>query len=146
MAKEIKTEIRIAASAEKVWKVLMDFKSYGKWNPFIRSITGEASLGCKLEVVIIPPGKKGMTFRPEVLEVKEKEEFRWKGKLFIPGLFDGEHCFKLNDHGDGSCTLSHSEKFTGLLVPLFKKMLDVNTLNGFRLMNQKLKEAAETPG
>jgi hypothetical protein len=58
-------------------------------------------------------------------------------------LFDGAHKFELIKNADGSTTLIQSEKFKGILVPLFKKMLDVNTVNGFNAMNKKLKELAE---
>jgi len=61
----------------------------------------------------------------------------------FPGLFDGEHKFELIDNNNGTTTFVQSEKFTGILVPLFRKMLDVNTRNGFSLMNEKLKELAE---
>ncbi len=64
--------------------------------------------------------------------------------LIFPGLFDGEHKFELIDNGDGTTLFRQSEKFGGILVPFFNKMLDVNTVNGFNQMNQKLKELAES--
>ena len=39
MAKEIKTEILINATPEKVWSILTSFDNYPNWNPFIKSIT-----------------------------------------------------------------------------------------------------------
>ena len=50
--KEIKTEIEINASAEKVWQVLTDFAHFHDWNPFIREIIGTVSEGSKLEISI----------------------------------------------------------------------------------------------
>lgn len=38
MAKEIKTEIVINASPEKIWAILKDFDKYPAWNPFIKSV------------------------------------------------------------------------------------------------------------
>jgi hypothetical protein len=35
------------------------------------------------------------------------------------------------------------EIFSGLLVPLLKKMLDDNTKRGFEMMNSKLKDKCE---
>lgn len=84
-----------------------------------------------------------MTFKPKVLAFEANQEFRWIGHLLIPGLFDGEHRFQLIDNGNGTTTFIQSEKFKGILVPLFKKMLDINTVNGFNEMNQKLKEIVE---
>ncbi|MFZ4545382.1 MAG: hypothetical protein ACOYOA_15120 [Saprospiraceae bacterium] len=72
-----------------------------------------------------------------------EKEFRWIGHLLFKGLFDGEHKFELIDNGNGTTTFRQSEKFNGILVPLFKKMLDINTRNGFMAMNEQLKNRAE---
>jgi len=143
MAKEIKTEILINASPEKLWAILTDFESYSKWNPFIKSITGNVVVGHTIVARLEPPEASGMTFKPKVLSFDKNKKFSWLGHLLFPGLFDGEHQFKLIDNGNGTTTFIQSEKFQGILVPLFKKMLDVNTVNGFNQMNQKLKELAE---
>jgi hypothetical protein len=143
MTKEIKTEILIHAHPEKVWKVFADFQDYPKWNPFILSISGVAEVGNKIKVQLLPPGTKGMTFKPTVLVVQPQKEFRWLGHLLFPGLFDGEHRFELIDNGNGTTTFKQSETLKGILVIFFKKMLDKNTTEGFILMNKKLKEISE---
>jgi hypothetical protein len=143
MAKQIQTEIIINASPEKVWAILTDFSNYPNWNPFIRSIKGPVIVGKKIIARIEPPEANGMTFKPKVLVLKANEEFRWIGHLLIPGLFDGEHRFELVDNGNGTTTFRQSETFHGIFIPLFKKMLDVNTVNGFKQMNEKLKIMAE---
>ena len=84
-----------------------------------------------------------MTFKPTVLAFEPNKEFRWIGHLLFPGLFDGEHIFELIGNADGTTTFIQREKFKGVLVPLFKKMLDVNTINGFNRMNTALKERVE---
>jgi hypothetical protein len=143
MAKQLKAEILIRATPEKVWNILTDFKNYPSWNPFIRSVTGQPEVGAGISVHIVPPGKKGMILKPTVLAFVRNREFRWKGKLLTGGLFDGEHAFELIDNHDGSTLFVHSERFSGILIPFFKQMIDVHTLNGFKLMNEKLKETAE---
>jgi hypothetical protein len=143
MPKEIKTEILIQATPEKVWSVLTDFDNYHEWNPFIKSITGIVAVGNTIKARIEPPGASGMTFKPTVLVYAKAKEFRWLGHLLFKGLFDGEHCFRLIDNKDGTTTFIQSEQFEGFLVPLFSKMLDTNTLEGFRQMNEKLKQEAE---
>ncbi|MER3407514.1 MAG: SRPBCC domain-containing protein, partial [Nitrososphaera sp.] len=42
MAKEVRTEIEIAAGPQRVWQVITDFARYPEWNPFIRRVEGEA--------------------------------------------------------------------------------------------------------
>lgn len=145
MAKAITTEILILATPEKVWSVLTEFDQYPQWNPFIKSITGNVAFGNTIKARIEPPGASGMTFKPTVLVYTEAKEFRWVGHLFIKGLFDGEHCFRLIDNKDGTTTFVQSEKFEGILVRLFSKMLDTNTIEGFRQMNEALKKEVEKP-
>jgi hypothetical protein len=146
MTKEIKTEIQIKATAETVWNILMDFGNYPNWNPFIKRLEGSGKEGQKLTTTLQAPGSNPMVFKPIVLKNESKRRFSWLGHLFFPGLFDGEHIFELFDQGNGTVVFIQREKFNGILVPLFKKMLDGPTTEGFNLMNQKLKELAESPG
>jgi hypothetical protein len=143
MAKTITTSIRIAAPPEKVWNILTDFASYPEWNPFVRSLEGEVKTGNRILVKIVPPGQKGMTFRPRVLAFDRNRRFEWLGHLLFPGIFDGAHSFELIRHEDGTTTLVQAERFRGILVPFLKKTLNGPTLNGFRQMNEAMKERAE---
>lgn len=143
MAMEIKTETLIHAAPEKVWSILTDFEKYPAWNPFIRWVKGKVEMGSKIVVYIEPPDAKGMTFKPKILAYERNKELRWLGHLLFAGLFDGEHKFELVDNGNGTTTFRQSEKFKGILVPLFKKQLENNTRRGFEAMNEKLKELAE---
>jgi hypothetical protein len=143
MATEIKTEILINATTDRVWTVLTNFDNYPSWNPFIKSIKGEVKVGNKITARIEPPEASGMTFKPKILTLETNKELSWLGHLLFAGLFDGEHKFELIDNGNETTTFKQSEKFNGLLVPLFKKQLDTNTKNGFAAMNIKLKELAE---
>ena len=143
MALDIKTEIIINATPDKVWNVLSNFQKYPNWNPFIKSVIGNVIVGDKIKVRIEPPEAKGMTFKPKVLSFDRNKEFSWLGHLLFPGLFDGKHQFELVDNGDGTTTFIQSENFKGVLVPFFKKQLNTNTRNGFVEMNKKLKELVE---
>ena len=134
----IETEISIDAKPQKVWQVLTDFEQYPNWNPFIRSIKGEKKEGKKLTISINPPDGKAMTFKPIVLKYKPDKEFRWKGKLGIRGIFDGEHYFLLEE-ANGQTKFIHGEEFAGILVPLMQKTLE-KTEKGFILMNEALKK------
>ena len=141
--KMIYTEIRIQASAQKIWSVFTDFETYPEWNPFVKSLSGPIQKGANIHVKLQPPGKKPMLFKPRVLQFEKEKEFRWIGKLLLPRVFDGEHTFMIRDNGDGSCTFIQFERFRGILVPLLKKMLDTNTRQGFEQMNLALKKRCE---
>jgi hypothetical protein len=141
--REIYTEIEIHASAEKTWEILMNFELYPDWNPFIKKISGKAEAGQKIEVFMQLPGGKSMTFKPEVREINPNQEFKWLGHLFIPGLFDGEHTFKIESLSENKIRFIHKEKLKGILVPLLWRSLNSPTKNGFEGMNRALKSIAE---
>lgn len=141
--KELRTEIKIKATPAKIWSALTDFKKFPEWNPMIKSFSGDLSEGKKVTVRLEQPGSNGMTFKPTITRVIANREFRWQGHLLFPGLFDGEHIFEIRDNQDGTSTFVHRENFKGILIPLFSKMLDVNTRKGFEMMNKKLKERCE---
>jgi hypothetical protein len=140
---EIRTEIEIAASPARVWQVLMDFPAHSEWNPFVRSIAGTAAPGARLDIRIQPEGGRAMAFRPTVLVAKEDEEFRWRGRFLVPGLFDGEHYFQVQALTAARTRLVHGERFSGLFVGMAKSSLDGGTRAGFVAMNQALKSRAE---
>jgi hypothetical protein len=141
--KDLHSEIEIDAPAERVWHLLTDFASYPQWNPFIRSIRGQPIRGEGLEVRIEPPGGRGMTFKPKVLDAEDNRELRWLGHLLVPGLFDGEHSFTIESLAKNRVRFVQREAFKGLLVPLFARSLETNTQRGFEEMNRALKERAE---
>jgi len=141
--KELRSEIEINASVERVWHILTDFASFPQWNPFIRRASGEPKAGEQLEVTIQASGARGMTFHPTVLKTELNRELRWLGRLRVPGLFDGEHIFTIERLDTDRVRFTQREIFTGLLVPLRGQRLDRDTRRGFKEMNQALKKRAE---
>lgn len=139
MAKHIETRIIIHATPEQVWHAFTQFNTYPEWNPFVSKLTGTPVVGQKITVKL-----PGMTFNPKVLVYNANREFRWAGKLWLKGLFDGEHYFILQDNGNGTTTFIQGEHFKGFLLPLFKHMLDTKTVAGFNAMNEALKKRVES--
>jgi hypothetical protein len=141
--KNLETEITINANSQEVWKVLMDHQEYPNWNPFIKHISGNTTQGENLNVTIHPEGKAPIDFTPVVLINKEQKEFRWLGHLFVKGLFDGEHYFKLEASGPNQIKFIHGENFSGLLSGALMKMIGNDTKQGFITMNEALKFRVE---
>ena len=141
--RELKTSIIINAKPSSVYQKMSDLENYSKWNPFIRSISGNLIKGEKLNVFIKPESENGMSFTPIVLNIEKNKEIRWLGVLGVRGIFDGEHYFSLEETRDAKTKLIHGEKFSGLLVPFFWNMIKVSTKNGFLAHNQALKDVIE---
>src|SRR4051812_34881281 len=96
------TEITIAAPPRLVWRVLANFDAYPDWNSFIPRISGRLEVGEHLEARIEAPHGPRMTFRPLVLAVEPDRELRWLGKVWVRGLFDGEHRFAIEATSAGA--------------------------------------------
>jgi hypothetical protein len=142
--KELFTEIEINASSDKVWQVLTDFKSYPEWNPFVRELKGDVQVGNRIEAVLQAPNLKEMTFKPRVIKLVPRREFRWHGILGIRAIFEGEHIFEVHPSQPNKVRFVQRELFSGLLAPMILKNIESNTKAGFEQMNQALKERCES--
>jgi hypothetical protein len=149
----IDTTIDIDASAATVWAALTDFDAYEEWNPRSR-ITGVAAEGERLVVAPGPEAQKMPTFRPRVLAAGPTEstagdderatfELRWLGHLWVRGLFDGEHSFRVESLDENRSRLTQSESFSGVLAGLLLRRYGADTEDGFRAVNEALKARAE---
>ena len=140
--KNLHTEITINAPAEKVWNILTDFEKFGEWNPFILSIEGNQEIGAQLKVVL-KNGNGTSVFKPKVLILEKNKSFEWLGSLPIPGLFNGQHHFKLEKISEHQINFIHGEHFSGLLAGIIMKQIGEATQQSFMAMNKALKERAE---
>ena len=138
----IRTEIGIDRLAAAVWAVLVDIDTWPEWNPFAKA-SGRLAVVERLSVEITPPGKRPMTFRPTVVKLEPGRELRWLGHLGFPGLFDGEHGFRVVPEDAGRCRFEHFETFRGILVAPILWMVGETTRAGFEAMNRALKVRAE---
>jgi hypothetical protein len=137
--KELSTEIEFDGTPDEVWAVLTAFAAYPAWNPFLPRIEGELRPGARLSVRFQPVDERGMTIKPTVRAVEPGRELRWLGHLLVPGIFDGEHRFRIEDAGPGRVRFVQSERYGGVLVPLMWKRLSTGgTAKGFRAMNEAL--------
>ncbi len=142
MNKEIKTEIIINASRERIWKVLTDFEAYPQWNPFVVRIEGKPIIGTRLKNTL-QNGEKQFQFKPIVTSVEPGKSFAWLGSLFIKGLFDGHHSFELEDLGNSQVKFIHSEQFSGILSGFILKKIGADTKLNFIKFNEAIKKRAE---
>jgi hypothetical protein len=145
MSRQLRAEVEVEASPERVWEVLTDFAAYRQWNPFIVEGAGQAVPGSRLELRMRLPGRRPMALRPEVLEAEPGRRLRWLGRLLVPGLFDGEHSFTLEPAGPGRVRVVQREQFRGLAARPILAMIGKPTLAGFQQLHQALKARVEQP-
>src|SRR4051812_5995710 len=138
----IQDTIDTPASTAVVWRVLTATQHYGAWNPFIPRLEGELRTGGRLRLTIRPPGRS-ITFTATVLAVEDDHLLRWRGRLGVPGVLDGEHELRLHPLPGGRTRFTQSGSFTGVVVPLVRGVLD-DTRIGFAQMNRAMKQRAVT--
>ena len=140
--KELRTEIIINASPEKVWKIMTDLAQYPEWNPFICHAIGKAEIGKTVDIDFQPDGK-GLKLHCTVARFQTNRELSWKYHVMHQLLFRGEHIFTIEPLGEKQVRFIDREEFNGLLVPLQAKDIDTNTKKGFEAMDKALKARAE---
>lgn len=140
--KELSTEIEIQASPEKVWQILAAFDKWPEWNPFIHHAVGKAQVGEAVDITFRSASKE-MTLHCTVTQAEPNRELCWQYHVMLPGLFRGEHSFRIVPVGADKVRFIDREIFNGLLVPLLAKDIDTSSRHGFEAMDNALKVRAE---
>lgn len=144
---EIHTEIEINASAENVWKVLVNFPDYGSWNPVITKINGMPYVGDKISFNLkAAPGIEIPIPACEILVASASaKELRWRGPT-IPvadQILAGEHYFIIQEITPTKVRFVHGENFTGLAAGFLQPLLQDRITQSYSEMNQALKVRCE---
>ncbi|MDR3080260.1 MAG: SRPBCC domain-containing protein [Streptomyces sp.] len=140
--RRISSEVQIDAGAEEVWSALTDFSRFREWNPFLVEASGRALVGQRLSLRFrLPDNGREMVFKPTVLVSEPGRLLRWRGRLGVPGVFDGLHSFVLTPR-DGGTHVLQTEVFTGVLVPVTGPLIRQSEV-GFTRLTDALKTRVE---
>lgn len=136
----LRTDILIDAPAEAVWPLIADPARHGAWNPNLRRMTGRLMPGEVFTMSLGAPGVRAITFHPRVLERVEGSHVIWRGRLWLPRIFDGTHCLRVEAIGPDQTRFVNEESFTGLLL----WAMDTERFRpDFEAANAGLKQVAE---
>lgn len=140
---ELRTEVEIAAPVARVYDVLTDFARYEAWNPFLTSLSGPLEVGKKLKVEMSLPEGKIYLLEPQVTQVSENSELRWRVRFLFPALLEAEHFFLLTERAPGLTRVVQGQNFSGFLLRFAGNALTLSA-RGCVYMNQALKKRAES--
>jgi hypothetical protein len=114
MGKSFATSIRIQASPDRVWAILVDAPSWPTWNTTVDKVDGTIASGNQVTVhARISPGR---SFPVNVAVFDAPSRMVWSSGMPL-GLFKGERTFTLAP-AEGGTEFAMREQFTGPLSPL----------------------------
>jgi hypothetical protein len=141
---EVRHEITLDASVEKVWQTVIDFEHYSQWNTQLSYVGGTIAPNEKLHLKLAVEGATPYEFKPTVSQWKEREVFGWIAITGLPRVFDGEHFFELNDLKNGKTLLINREEYRGILSLIMQQLPMMKLApKGFEKMNLELKNFVE---
>ncbi len=138
---KIETSIKIKASPDTVWNLLVNFDNYNKWNPQMR-IKGKPKKGSRLKVSFRPKAGWMPTFYSEIIHCS-RYRLEWKGKVILSFIFSGTHRFYIKPLDNRNCIFKQREEFSGILLKPILFLFGEKIKNGFKTMNRALKKQAE---
>jgi hypothetical protein len=142
---ELRNEIEIKASADRVWRVLTDFARYAEWNPHMLGVVGQLRVGQPVALTVkVPEGER--TWACHVVKVDLGQEFAWTFTDRLPLLYRGQHTFRLEPVDQHTTRYVDREIFQGLLVPRHRHHLETTARAEMVAMGQALKQRSENTG
>ena len=140
---KIQSCIEISAAVSQVWNIFIEFKSYSEWNPFITKIEGIPKRFEILNMTIRCPGMISFRFQPRVSKVIPSAELSWRGAFFSRTFGQATHQFRVQKIDDHTTQFIQKSDISGLWVPGLHVYFGEKFREGFRLMNQALKQQVE---
>ena len=118
--KSFASKVIINAAPERVWAVLTEGERYAAWSGTVSKLEGRIVQGETLALhVKMNPGK---AFPIKVASLEPPRRIVWTGGVAL-GLFKGEVVFDILPAANGATEFSISETVTGLLSPIFARMI-----------------------
>ena len=134
----VKESININATAEQVFAVYSDVSNWSNWDKEVvsSSIDGEFEVGTK--GLIVPRGEPKSAI--ELIEVTQNKSFTVECKLPLCKM----HFIHELDFQDGETEVVNTAEFSGLLAPIFSRLIAPKLKPGIASSLQALKQKLES--
>lgn len=140
--RKIYTDIVVNASAEQVWSVIKDTKSYKNWAVFLTDIQGELKDGNKITAKFqLNPSKEKYNSIDHTIQVEEGKFFYWaeKGPM---GICDNHH-FIIETMDENTSKFIQKDELTKGTTFLLGGYLSKIYVKGYQDFNRALKQEVE---
>ena len=139
----IATEIEIAASAEGVLSILVDFDSYSDWNPLVYRIQGTPTVD-EVVKLYVNLGSQKLKRKHVISRVDSNEALCWTIQTQRPWLMRGERCQTLEVLDANRCVYRNEERVEGLSSLLVSAFFRGKIKAGIEACSLSLKQRAES--
>jgi hypothetical protein len=131
-------KIKIKSTPSTIWHYWSDVENWKKWDPDIQwsSINGPFEVGTTGQL----KPQKGPKASFIITELISHKKFIDQSKLPFTSL---TFIHEIEEETSDFVTVTHGIQFTGLLSPLFSKLIGKSLAKGLPVSLQKLKELAE---
>jgi len=113
-----RVEVSIQSAPARIWLLLTDATAFHRWNSTVTAIDGEIRDGQRIRIHV--PGTS-RTFTPQISNVVADTRMTWSAG-FAP-LFRGVRTFELAPQPGGSTIFVMQERFSGLMLPIFGRLM-----------------------
>jgi uncharacterized protein YndB with AHSA1/START domain len=137
-----RSEATIHASAEKIFDILIDFDSYGEWDPWLVWAEGDAVVGGKVAVDAIMGGK-AQRYDHVVIAVEPYSRFCWRDAGWNSYFAYAQRCRTLTPQADGTTLVKVETFIDGPLAWLGAALQGKNLQDGQDAETAALKVRAE---
>ena len=141
-ANEIRTEIEIESSPEKIWNMLIDFKQYPTWHTYLVEVKGNAVEKTKIKCTALNSDSSTTKFSAFIQEVIPNKKLSWGGSVGF--VFKANHYFILEEIDSNKVRFIQGEYWKGLFGKSYGKKIFEETYQKFVVMNQQLKRLVES--
>jgi hypothetical protein len=140
----IEHDLAVAASAERVWQVIVDLERYGEWNPFV--------VACRSSLVVGEPIEMHVRVLPWFAQPQRETIFEHEaGRRLCYGVSGGalgalasRRCHEVTATGPARARYVSRFALSGPLMPLVRGLLGGRLRAGFSAMSLAIQRRAET--
>lgn len=111
----------LQAARSQVFDILLQWKAYPEWNPYITRIEGQPLASQVIRVFFFMGFGPRLPLSCQLTAVdRPGTTLAWEYKAFLPWLYTARHVFSLEDTHEGHCRIIQTEHMKGLIAcPLF---------------------------
>jgi hypothetical protein len=137
-----RSEATIHVSAQAIFDIIIDFDSYGEWNPWLLSAEGDAVVGEHVKADVNMGGKV-QSYDHVVIAVEPYTRFCWRDAGWNSWFAYAQRCRTLTPQADGSTLLKVETFIDGPLAKLAAALQGSNLQSGQDAETAALKVRAE---